>query len=529
TVTYNGNGNTAGSAPTATTYASGATATVSGAGSLTKTGNIFAGWNTAANGSGTAYAAGATFTISTPVNLYAQWTTVYGVSYSGNGNTGGTVPVDSGAYATGATVTVLGNTGSLAKTGYTFGGWNTTADGSGASYAGGATFAMGSANVTLYAKWTINTYTVSFNSNSGSSVADQSVQYGSFATAPATPTKTNSTFAGWYGDAGLTSAFIFATTPITGPTTIYAKWTANLMTVTGPTSAAAGTPFDVTVTLTGPGSVTLSVSSGCVMIPPGPLTVPVSGNSVTFSVTIAPTNPTSDQTCSLSVSAPNYPDATLAALKVYKGALLCGEYDSINGPLDSSYDPDLASTVPGLGSSYVGTPGWGLRRGPNRDGAACVRVNYSCDLNAATNIATCSWDKNVVPAQQATFKYLFLWTPKPPDANGWTSYRPQVSWPPAVPDNTFTWPNWAPLVNCVSDIFSTPPTLILPTIPNAAPFTDSGNTLAQYQPNALAYVCGAQQGMTSVGAPGTSPGNGVPLIQVWDIIIDEADLKVAGP
>jgi uncharacterized repeat protein (TIGR02543 family) len=75
------------------------------------------------------------------------------VVYDGNGNTGGSVPMDNNVYAAGSTVTVLGNTGSLVKTGYAFAGWNTAANGSGASYAGGATFTMGSSDVTLYAKW----------------------------------------------------------------------------------------------------------------------------------------------------------------------------------------------------------------------------------------------------------------------------------------------------------------------------------------------------------------------------------------
>ena len=78
----------------------------------------------------------------------------YTVTYDGNGNTGGSVPVDSTAYHTGDTVTVSGNTGSLVKTGSSFTGWNTAANGSGTSYSGGQTFAMESGNVTLYAQWT---------------------------------------------------------------------------------------------------------------------------------------------------------------------------------------------------------------------------------------------------------------------------------------------------------------------------------------------------------------------------------------
>jgi uncharacterized repeat protein (TIGR02543 family) len=87
------------------------------------------------------------------------------VTYDGNGKTGGSVPTDGNGYFYGATVTVLANTGSLVRTGYTFAGWNTAANGSGTDYAasGSATFTMGIANVTLYAMWTINhTLTVNF-------------------------------------------------------------------------------------------------------------------------------------------------------------------------------------------------------------------------------------------------------------------------------------------------------------------------------------------------------------------------------
>ncbi|MEW5816632.1 MAG: InlB B-repeat-containing protein, partial [Spirochaetota bacterium] len=81
-------------------------------------------------------------------------TLTYTVTYNGNGHTGGTVPTDSTNYEQGQTVTVPGNTGSLVKTGYTFNGWNTQADGNGTTYTQGQTFLMGAANVTLYAKWT---------------------------------------------------------------------------------------------------------------------------------------------------------------------------------------------------------------------------------------------------------------------------------------------------------------------------------------------------------------------------------------
>jgi hypothetical protein len=81
----------------------------------------------------------------------------YTVTYDGNTPTSGSVPTDTTAYASGATVTVSNNTGTLARTGYEFGGWCTTqpAAGSacgGTSRAAGSTFSI-SANVTLYAVW----------------------------------------------------------------------------------------------------------------------------------------------------------------------------------------------------------------------------------------------------------------------------------------------------------------------------------------------------------------------------------------
>lgn len=82
-------------------------------------------------------------------------TPTYTVSYNGNGNSGGAAPTDSNAYTNGQTVAVSGNAGSMVKSGCSFAGWNTASDGSGADRGPGTTFLMGSANVTLYAKWAI--------------------------------------------------------------------------------------------------------------------------------------------------------------------------------------------------------------------------------------------------------------------------------------------------------------------------------------------------------------------------------------
>ncbi len=100
---------------------------------------------------GTPYVAYAPFSPDTYTVLRLVDTAQY-VTYNGNGNSSGSVPVDSIPHSPNATVTVLGNSGALAKNGYVFNGWNTAADGSGASYQPGATFVM-AASSTLYAQW----------------------------------------------------------------------------------------------------------------------------------------------------------------------------------------------------------------------------------------------------------------------------------------------------------------------------------------------------------------------------------------
>lgn len=92
TITYNGNGNTAGTAPTAVTVTG--PFTVAAAGDLEKSGCNFSGWNTASDGSGTPYAAGDEVTPTADMTLYAQWA-----------DAGALVPVTMNIFSNEATVT----------------------------------------------------------------------------------------------------------------------------------------------------------------------------------------------------------------------------------------------------------------------------------------------------------------------------------------------------------------------------------------------------------------------------------------
>jgi uncharacterized repeat protein (TIGR02543 family) len=157
----------------------------------------------------------------------------YTVTYNGNGNTGGSVPVDtSSPYVEGRTVTVRGNTGSLVRTGHTFSGWNLQANGLGTSYLPAATFLMPSTNIILYAQWTLNNYTVTFDARGGSAVSPQTVAHGGLVTKPTNPTFTGYTFNGWYTAASGGTLWDFATRTVTANTTIYAQWTLNNYAVT---------------------------------------------------------------------------------------------------------------------------------------------------------------------------------------------------------------------------------------------------------------------------------------------------------
>ncbi len=77
----------------------------------------------------------------------------YKVVYHGNGQTGGSVPVDEKQYKPGDEAVVLGNINQLSKSGYTFAGWTTDATVTGHVYAAGSKLVMGAGDYNLYAKW----------------------------------------------------------------------------------------------------------------------------------------------------------------------------------------------------------------------------------------------------------------------------------------------------------------------------------------------------------------------------------------
>ncbi len=202
-------------------------------------GYTFTGWATSAGGS-VAYANGANYTMGTAnVTLYAKWTpNTYTVSFNSNDGTGSMSPQ---SFTTGETKALSNST--FTRSGYTFAGWATSANGS-MAYANGANYAMGTANVTLYAKWNINSYTVSFNANDGiGTMADQTFEYNETKSLTANSfTRIGYTFAGWATTSGGSVTYSNGTNYTMGSAnvTLYAKWTPNTYTVSFNSNGGTG-------------------------------------------------------------------------------------------------------------------------------------------------------------------------------------------------------------------------------------------------------------------------------------------------
>lgn len=108
------------------------------------------------------------------------------------------------------------------KIGYTFGGWYK--DNTIFKNLFDFTNTKLTEDTTLFAKWTINKYTITFNSQGGSLVSDRSIDYNNIITAPSAPTKTGYILGGWYKEAGCLNAWNFITDKVTSDTMLYAKW-----------------------------------------------------------------------------------------------------------------------------------------------------------------------------------------------------------------------------------------------------------------------------------------------------------------
>ncbi|MFM8531566.1 MAG: LamG-like jellyroll fold domain-containing protein [Ilumatobacteraceae bacterium] len=110
----------------------------------------------------------------------------YTITYNANGATSGSVPAGGTFTSGGAATAVAANSGALARTEYTFAGWNTAADGTGTAYAAGSSTYSTNANVTLYAAWTPVPTTTTSTSTTTTSTTTTSTTVPAVVSAPTT-------------------------------------------------------------------------------------------------------------------------------------------------------------------------------------------------------------------------------------------------------------------------------------------------------------------------------------------------------
>ncbi|MBR4118152.1 MAG: InlB B-repeat-containing protein [Methanocorpusculum sp.] len=157
---------------------------------LTKTGYTLSGWN---KEDGTEWNFASEKVID-DITLTANWTgNPYTVKFNENGGTG-SMADQSFTYGTSQALTA--NT--FSKTGYSFEGWSETEGGNVKYSDGDSVSNLAeSGTVNLYAVWKINKYTINFDTQGGSTINPITQDYGTDIEKPANPTKTGYTFKGW--------------------------------------------------------------------------------------------------------------------------------------------------------------------------------------------------------------------------------------------------------------------------------------------------------------------------------------------
>lgn len=231
------------------------------ANTFTRTGYDFAGWNTAADGTGTSYSDASTYGFGSNLSLYAMWTpsaspsptpsvtptptpapvstataTPYTVNFVNNGGSG------SMADQTSAVATGL-SSNSFTRNGFSFSGWNTMADGSGTTYADASNYAF-TTNLTLFDLWAPNAnppvsppvttpaqtlpHTVTFIANGGSGSMNSQTSMVQAVLASNQYERAGFKFAGWNtsADGSGTQVVDADNYAFQADMTLYAQWSA---------------------------------------------------------------------------------------------------------------------------------------------------------------------------------------------------------------------------------------------------------------------------------------------------------------
>ena len=235
TVNYDANGGT--NAPAKQTKVHG-TDLILSADAPSKAGHSFLGWSTS-NDSTVEYQVGATYSANANVTLYAVWkANEYTVNYDANGGTNAPAK-QTKVYGTDLILSAT----APSKAGHRFLGWSTSND-STVEYQAGATYSANE-NVTLYAVWKADEYTVNYDANGGTNASSaQTKVYGTDLTLSAdTPSKAGHSFLGWSTSNDSTVEYQAGATYIANAdVTLYAVWKADEYTVNYDANGGSNVP-----------------------------------------------------------------------------------------------------------------------------------------------------------------------------------------------------------------------------------------------------------------------------------------------
>jgi uncharacterized repeat protein (TIGR02543 family) len=329
------------------TNQSGSTTTALTSNTFARTGYTFAGWSTSAGGS-VDYLDGASYPFTSSTTLYAQWTANNNtLTFDGNGSTSGATAAQTIATNASAALTTNG----FDKTGYTFAGWSTTAGGS-VAYANGVSYTMGTSNATVYAVWTANNNTLTFDGNGSTSGSTAAQTIASNASATLTSNGfvyTGYNFSGWSTTAGGSVAYAngVSYTMGTSNATLYAVWTL----ATAPTISYSGSLASVNTTYgTASSSPTSFSVSGSNLTNDISISAPSGYEIAVGSGTYASSQTLTQTSGAVANTTINVRLAATTAAGTYSGniALTSNGATSLNVPTVSSTVSPKALTISGL-------------------------------------------------------------------------------------------------------------------------------------------------------------------------------------
>jgi uncharacterized repeat protein (TIGR02543 family) len=331
------------------------------------------------------------------ITLYAKWTgNTYTLTFDAqNGSVNpASKPVTYGA--------AVGTLPTPTRSGYTFGSWYTQANGGGTQYTDSTAYTA-SGDVTLYASWTGNPYTLTFDAQNGSvSPASKTVHYGSEVGALPTPMRSGYAFEGWYTQASGGGTRYTSTTTYTEvkATTLYAKWrtasvdaTLSSLTVNrgtlSPAFSANTTAY--TVNVAGAASnITIYASANhesATVSGTGTKSLSVGEN--TFSVTVT----AEDRTTKTYTITVNRDTPLLAEAEDFEngsGTSLSG-WTFVNGSQTNKWYVGTAAYYAGGKSAYISNNSSGSSNSYTTTSASTVHLYRDLNLNGAPAFLTFRW------------------------------------------------------------------------------------------------------------------------------------------